>query len=121
MGRFDRFATTSAFTKCAAPYFRNAPDPNPLSYQFARDRLFREGQEEEKQSQQVKRHSKGLIQALKFLGRKSPDKIGQSGLRETHQFIAMDAALMFHAFINPNWDLRGKAVVLSIDRGTDDR
>ena len=28
----------SAFTKRAAPYFRNAPDPNPLSYQFARDR-----------------------------------------------------------------------------------
>jgi hypothetical protein len=82
---------------------------------------FGEGQEEEKQSQQVKRHSKGLIQPLKFLGRKSPDKIGQSGLRETHQFIAMDAALMFHAFINPNWDLRGKPVVLSVDRGTDDR
>jgi len=53
-------------------------------------------------SRYVKRNDKSLIQALKFLRRQSTDKIGESGLWKTHQFIAMDAALVFHALFNSN-------------------
>lgn len=51
---------------------------------------------------QIERNGQSLIQALQLLGRESADKIGQSGLGKTHQFIAMYAALVFHALFNSN-------------------
>jgi hypothetical protein len=44
-----------------------------------------------RESQQVERNGKSLIEALKFLRRQSTNKIGESGLWKTDQFIAMDA------------------------------
>jgi hypothetical protein len=74
----------------------------------------------ERESQQVKGNGKTLIQPLKFLRRKSANEVGESGLRKAYQFIAMDAAFVFHALFDPNWELRGKLVVRAVDRGTHD-
>jgi hypothetical protein len=50
----------------------------------------------------VERNGKSLILALKFLRGQNADEIGEIRFWKTHQFIAMDAALVFHALFNSN-------------------
>lgn len=58
------------------------------------------------------------IELIELLVAQGSDKVGQACFGNADEFITMNAAFVFQAFVWTNQDLSGKSVVGGIDRGT---
>ena len=56
------------------------------------------------------------VEQCQLGGRQSADKIRERALRQTHQLVAVNTALLFGPFIHANLNLRVQSVAPRIDR-----
>lgn len=69
----------------------------------------------------IERDQKGLIQLAGSIGWQGANVVGKAGLGNTDQGIAVDAAVVFQAFVGPDGDLRRQSIVAGADWRANDR
>ena len=62
----------------------------------------------------IERDPKGLIQLACSVGWQRANEVGKAGLGDTHQGIAVDAAVVFQTFIGTNGDLCRQTIVAGV-------
>jgi hypothetical protein len=78
------------------------------------------GKVAERPSPERQRDAKRLVEGAQARRRETRDEVGEQGLGQTHQGVAVDAGLVLQALVQPDVDLSGQAVAACVDGRADD-